>query len=107
MPLVMVMTKYMTGIKVSSMLLGGLISLGFARWLQAVRFNPGGLSQELRTVCLSWVSIGFLTIVLIGTYAQISYAYDLLLVLVLPCFLVGVSLAHFFADLKNCFSLFF
>ncbi|MEE9452579.1 MAG: hypothetical protein V3V61_07480 [Gammaproteobacteria bacterium] len=101
MPLIVILTKYMTGIKVSSMLLSGLISLGFARWLQSVRFNPGGLSQELRTVRLSWVSIGFLIIVLIGAYAQISYAYDLLLVLVLPCFLVGVSLAHFFADLTK------
>lgn len=76
-------------------LLLGLLSsacLLWARWLQAVLFNPEGFGREFRVLTLPvWVMTVMLVALPFAALIRLTLLYDLLLVAVLPFFFQGLA----------------
>ncbi|GAB4392255.1 MAG: hypothetical protein Tsb005_05550 [Gammaproteobacteria bacterium] len=93
----LVLLKYafmVTGIKVISVLVPMLFSLGFARWWQALLFYRGGFRTELSDVRLTRAFSLVLFLVLVGLLVKNALALDILPVMLLPFFLVGNNFIH-------------
>ncbi|MGR8935498.1 MAG: DUF2232 domain-containing protein [Gammaproteobacteria bacterium] len=76
-------------------LLIGLLSsacLLWARWQQAVLFNPEGFEREFRTLTLpSWAVTVMLAVLPIAALIRLELLYDLVLVAILPFFFQGLA----------------
>lgn len=89
--------------QLSSIVVSALISLIFARSIQAKLFVPGGLKRELFVFRCGKVALSILMVVALGSYYQISVAINVL-PLVLGYFLVsGFSLSYFVLARKRRF----
>lgn len=89
-----IFTKLSTSLLTASMFLSTLFFLLLARGVQAVAFNPGGLSQELREIRLSWFTLLFLAIILLGIKLGSTLAFQFLPVVLFLFCIAGVSLIH-------------
>lgn len=87
--------KVATGIQIGFILIGNLIALIFARWWQALLYNPGGLTMELRNIRITLPAIIVLTVLmLMALAADSALALDILPIAVLPFLVTGLSLLH-------------
>lgn len=86
----------MTGISAMGLSLSLLLSLMLGRWWQATLVNPGGFGEEFRALRIGRKPT--LIILLVVVAAMLSGAMglgqDLLMVLMLPFLLQGMSLVH-------------
>lgn len=90
-----ILAQLFFGIQILSVIVSALISLIFARSIQAKLFVPGGFSNELLAFRGGRLSFLILMAVSIASYFEISYAINLL-PLVLSYFLVsGFALAFY------------
>ncbi|KTD64576.1 hypothetical protein [Legionella shakespearei] len=90
-----ILAQLFFGIQILSVVVSALISLIFARSIQAKLFVPGGFSSELLAFRSGRLSFLILMAVSIASYFEISYAINLL-PLVLSYFLIsGFALAFY------------
>lgn len=87
--------KIATGVQVSFILIANLITLIFARWWQALLYNPGGLSTELKNIRITLPAIVTLAVLsLVALISENTITVDILPVAFLPFFIAGLSLLH-------------
>jgi hypothetical protein len=86
---------YLLGVQTSLYMLHILFALVVGRGLQAVLFNPGGLSQELKIIRLD-VGVLILAIIFLGFGLKMSYdwAFGAVPVFVMLYLIAGLSLVH-------------
>jgi len=89
--------RYETQLQAIVILIGNLIKLWFARWWQALLFNPGGLRRELYQLQVNYWAVLVVLLVFIVTLLGNTVAADILPVTLLPLCFAGVSLVHYFA----------
>src|SRR3989338_3517176 len=83
-----------SGILVTFVTFMSLLTLFFARWWQAVIFNPGGLREEIYNVRMHrWAAVG-LVLCLAGLFFDTRFFEDILPIVLLPFILAGLSLLH-------------
>ncbi len=96
-----ILAQLFFGVQILSVIVSAIISLMFARSIQSKLFMPGGFRDELLGFRSGRLSFLVLLGVSIGSYYEISYAINLL-PLVLSYFLIsGFSLAHYILARKN------
>jgi hypothetical protein len=88
------MAQFMTGVQVAVLLVGNLIYLLFARWIQAILYNPGGLRRELYQIRLDYKPAFILLLTFIMMWYGVHIAKDCAPVVLLPFALAGLSLVH-------------
>jgi hypothetical protein len=88
------MAQFMTGVQVVVLLVGNLIYLIFARWIQAVLYNPGGLRRELYHIRLDFKPAFILLLTFILMWFVVHIAKDCVPVVLLPFSVAGLSLVH-------------
>ncbi len=92
---------FLLGIETTLYMIHNLLCLLIARWLQAVLYNPKGLSNELKTIRLSWFFWLFAVIFLFfGIKMSPSWALDSLPVFIALFFFAGWSIAHYLISMK-------
>ncbi|MCL9685584.1 hypothetical protein [Legionella maioricensis] len=96
-----ILAQLFFGVQILSVIVSAIISLMFARSIQSKLFMPGGFRDELLAFRSGRLSFLVLLGVSIASYYEISYAINLL-PLVLCYFLVsGFSLAYYILARKN------
>ncbi len=87
---------YLLGVQTSLYMLHILFALVVGRGLQAVMFNPGGLSQDLESIRLdySFLILGLIFLVC-GLTMSYDWAIDALPVFVVLYFIAGLSVVHY------------
>lgn len=87
---------YLLGVQTSLYMLHILFALVVGRGIQAVLFNPGGLSQDLKIIRLD-IGILILAIVFLGFGLKMSYnwAFGVLPVFLILYLIAGLSLVHY------------
>ncbi|BCA95487.1 hypothetical protein TUM19329_18480 [Legionella antarctica] len=96
-----VLAQLFFGVQILSVIVSAIISLMFARSIQSKLYMPGGFRDELLGFRSGRLSFLVLLGVSIGSYYEISYAINLL-PLVLSYFLTsGFSLAYYILARKN------
>lgn len=88
--------QYETQLQAIVVLLGNLGKLWFARWWQALLFNPGGLRQELYRLQVNYWAVLLLLVMFIVALLGNGVAMDALPLALMPFCLVGVSIVHYF-----------
>ena len=83
------------GIQILSVVISALISLIFARSIQAKLFMPGGLNAELIDFRSGRLAFLVLMGVSIASYYEISFAINLLPIILTYFLVSGFSLAYF------------
>lgn len=93
-----VFTHYMTGVFAASTLFAVLFGLFFARWWQAVLYNPGGFRQEflsLRTGSrLAFASIIIVTLAKLASGLVSEMAWNITILLFVLYLFIGSSVLH-------------
>lgn len=95
---------FLLGTETTLYMIQNLIFLLIARWVQAILYNPKGLSNELKLIRLHWyVWVGVLVFSLLGLRMSPSWALDSFPVFIaLLCF-AGLSVAHHWISVKYTF----
>lgn len=88
------MARIWTGVQAAIFLLINISTLGVARWLQDLLYNPGGFSQEVYQIRLGWLANVLLALVLAGVVLGNNLAWDLLPLPLMIFFLAGLSFLH-------------
>lgn len=91
---VQLFAKIATGVQAALILVGDIVNLFFARWLQSTMYNPGQLKPELLNIRLGVIAASVLVITLLASIAGVDFAVDCLPVVMLPYMLAGLSLLH-------------
>lgn len=90
-----ILAQLFFGIQILSVIVSALISLIFARSIQAKLFVPGGFTSELLTFRSGRLSFLILMGVSIASYFEISYAINLLPLVLAYFLLSGFALAFY------------
>lgn len=88
------LVPYATGIQIVVLLISSLSVLIFARWWQAILYNPGGLSAELYNIRLNYAALGILVILQLASFSDIAVATDCLPVIKFVFVVAALSLLH-------------
>lgn len=96
-----VLAQLFLAIQILSVIVSAMISLLFARSIQAKLFMPGGFKNELLSFRSGRLSFLVLLAVSVASYYQISYAISLLPLVLCYFLLSGFGLAHFILAGKN------
>ncbi len=99
--LLKILAKIATGVQASILLASDLFVLLFARWWQAMLYNPGGLGRELCSVRLEPASTLVLVAVVLLALNGSLLALDILPLIAFLFLLAGLSFAHRFAVSKK------
>jgi len=91
------MAAYLTGLQAAVLMMGNLCNLALARGLQSRLFNAGGLRKELCNLRLNGLAAISIAVVLLLYFTQMNLLRDLLPVIIIPFFLAGLSVMHYFA----------
>lgn len=89
-----VLLKLATGLQVGFLLIADIVNLVFARWLQSLLYNPGGIQQELKSVRLEVVATAIFGFVAVLSFFGWAPAIDSVPVIMLMFMLAGLSLVH-------------
>ncbi len=85
-----------TGIQISVLIGLNLLSLVFARWWQAILFNPEQLRPELHNIRIApSLGIILLLVLLLAGLTQQAIAIDVIPVMLLPFIVAALSLIHY------------
>lgn len=87
-------SKFATGVTATFLLLANLFSLFFARWWQAVMFNPGGLGSECKEIRMGYIASMIFLVAIISSLLGSNIALDSLPIVILPFSLAAISLVH-------------
>lgn len=96
-----VLAQLFFGIQILSVIISSVISLMFARSLQASLFMPGGFSNEILDFRSGRLSFLILLGVSIASYYDISFAINLLPIVLAYFLLSGFTLAYFILGRKR------
>ena len=88
------LAPYATGIQIVVLLISSLTVLLFARWWQAILYNPGGLSAELYNIRLNYVALGILAVLKLASLSGIAVAIDCLPTVKFVFVVAAFSLLH-------------
>ena len=84
-----------TGFEVSLILVLAMLKLLFARWWQAIAFNPGGLREELHQIHLGYLCAALFALLVIVAYAMSSMiVVEAMFPVGLVLVIAGLSLLH-------------
>ncbi len=83
-----------TGIYGIFIITGNMVSLIFARWMQALLYNPGALRQELSQIRLSPIASMVFIVVLLGVITGNIIAINTALVMASALIIASISLFH-------------
>lgn len=92
--IVTVLSFLATGLLTAKVILTDILQLLFARLLQSMLFNPGGLRKELNCLHVHYAGVIALGACIVAALAHSLIAVDILPVVFLPFFLVGLYLVH-------------
>lgn len=90
-----VLTQLFFGIQLFTVVVSTILSLAFARSIQAKLFNPGGFREELVAFRCGKLAFIVLTTVLIASYYEIPLAINVLIITLTYFILSGFGLAYF------------
>ena len=91
-------SHFVTSLNILGWQIFGLLSLVFARMMQAMLYNPGGLRKELHFLRLpAWFATAVLFAAGAILYLRLPLYVDMLPLLILPLFVAGLSMLHYFA----------
>jgi hypothetical protein len=90
-----ILAQLFFGIQILSVIVSAIVSLMFARSIQAKLFMPGGFKQELIDFRSDKISFLVLLGISIASYYEISFALNLLPLLLCYFLISGFSLAYF------------
>ena len=89
------MAPYFTGIQLATLSVGNLLNIAFARWMQALMFNPGGLRKELYQLRFAWWQVPLvLLLVCLAEMLKWPFALDSLPIIGTLFLLAGLSVVH-------------
>ncbi len=83
-----------TGILLTKILFSAFLQVLLARYFQALLYHPNGLREEIMQLRLNNIAVFSLVVCFIAIALQLNVALDILPVLLLPFFIVGVCLMH-------------
>lgn len=86
--------SYFLGMQIALVALAVLSNLGFARYMQARIFNPGGFGREFLNLRLSFVNAVIFVITVLGFICEISVVKTFIIVSAFPLIIAGISLMH-------------
>ena len=96
--------NYLLGVQVVLYVIHNLFCLLIARGLQAMLYNPKGLSRDLKMIRLNWASWAFAAICLFfGMKMSSSWALDTFPVWIVLFVFAGLSLVHYLIKVKLSF----
>jgi len=91
---VQLFSKIATGVQAALILIGDIVNLFFARWVQSTMYNPGQLKPELFNIRLGTIAASLLAVTALAAISGVDFAIDCLPVVVLPYVFAGLSLLH-------------
>jgi hypothetical protein len=96
-----IMAKYMLGIQVCAFMLSAVVSLCFARFIQARLYNPGEFGKEFKHIESHWILSLLFLITLAGIQMDMQLAASALPLLCCYFSLIGISLFCYYSELMN------
>lgn len=100
------LAQFYFGIQILSLIVSSIISLMFARSIQAKLFLPGGFKQELLAFRSGRLSLIILIGACLGTYYEIPLAINIIPVMLSYFLVSGFALAYFIFSRKRQFTVF-
>lgn len=85
---------FITGFQAAMLIVGNIINLAIARWMQSLLYNPGGFRKEAYHVRLQYISVLVIAACMLLTLTGLPISYDIVPVILLPAFVAGLSLLH-------------